>query len=36
MIEATGMIIGIPIGRFGWPLWQGIIEVFCAGLLTAG
>jgi hypothetical protein len=35
MIEATGMIIGIPFGRFSWPLCQGIIEAFCARLLTA-
>lgn len=34
MIGAAGMIVAIPVGQFGWPLWLGIIAAFLCSLLV--
>ena len=34
MIGAAGMIIAIPVGQFGWPLWLGIIAAFFCSLVV--
>jgi len=34
MIEATGMIIGIPIGRSGWPLLAGNYRGFLCSFVN--
>ena len=34
MIGAAGMIIAIPVGQFGWPLWLGIIAAFLCSLVV--
>jgi simple sugar transport system permease protein len=34
MIGAAGMVVGIPVSQFGWPLWLGIMVALLFSLLV--